>query len=173
MMENIVKIKIVLMDGREMNAELYPQLAPISVRNFTNLIEKKYFDGLIFHRVIKGFMIQGGGLNEAMEEKNDLNPIAGEFSVNGWNKNATALPHVLGTLSMARTNNMNSATSQFFIVTNDAKFLDGQYASFGKLSDEASLKVAQEIEGVDTHSVGYHDDVPVQPIIIKTIEMLG
>ncbi|WP_334198962.1 peptidylprolyl isomerase [Spiroplasma clarkii] len=73
-----------------------------------------------------GFMIQGGGMTPDLIEKNDLNPIVGEFAINGRNKNATGLPHILGTLSMARTNVMNSATSQFFIVTGDAKFLDGQ-----------------------------------------------
>ncbi|AHI52378.1 peptidylprolyl isomerase [Spiroplasma culicicola] len=167
-----VKIKIILNDGRIMNADLFPEYAPISVENFINLIKNKYFDGLIFHRVIKGFMIQGGGMNLEMQEKSGLTPIKGEFSINGWNKNATTLKHEPGVLSMARTNVMDSATSQFFIVTGDAKFLDGQYASFGKLADQESLNVALEIENVPTTNKGYHDDVPVEPIIIKTIELV-
>ncbi|AUM62288.1 peptidylprolyl isomerase [Spiroplasma monobiae] len=169
---NNIKFEIILEDGRKMNGELYPELAPISVENFVNLIKNKYFDGLIFHRVIKGFMIQGGGMFPDMSEKGGLNPIKGEFSINGWNKNATSLPHKPGVFSMARTNVMDSATSQFFLVTGDAGFLDGQYASFGKLSDEASLEVALSIEKVATGSKGYHDDVPLEPIIIKTMNLI-
>ncbi|QEH61235.1 peptidyl-prolyl cis-trans isomerase B [Spiroplasma chinense] len=169
---NTIKIKFILEDGREMKADLYPDLAPISVENFVNLIKDKYFDGLIFHRVIKGFMIQGGGMTLDMNEKGGLQEIKGEFSINGWNKNAMELSHVPGVLSMARTNVPDSATSQFFIVTGDAKFLDGQYASFGKLSDQASLDVALAIENVETTSKGFHDDVPVEPIIIKTVELI-
>nr|WP_243831623.1 peptidylprolyl isomerase [Spiroplasma gladiatoris] len=154
-----------------MNAELYPDLAPLSVENFVNLVKKNYFDGLIFHRVIKGFMIQGGGLDINMQEKNDLDPIKGEFSSNGW-KNNLQLKHGKGVLSMARTNDPNSATSQFFIVTGEAGFLDGQYATFGKLIDNKSLEVASQIENLETKSVDFYDDVPSQPIIIKTIELI-
>jgi len=164
------KIKILLEDGRVMNAELYPELAPISVENFIDLIKEKYFDGLIFHRVIPNFMIQGGGMLPGMKEKGGAKAIKGEFSINGWTGNVK-LSHQPGVLSMARTNVPDSASSQFFIVTGDAKFLDGQYASFGKLLDEESYKVAVEIQNAPTHSVGFHDDVPVNDIVIKTIEL--
>ncbi|QGS51404.1 peptidylprolyl isomerase [Spiroplasma tabanidicola] len=166
-----VKIKIILEDGRIMDAELYPQLAPLSVENFVNLVKQKYYDGLIFHRVIKGFMIQGGGFNIEMQEKEDLQPIKGEFSSNGWKDNLK-LKHEQGVLSMARTNDPNSATSQFFIVTGEAGFLDGQYATFGKLIGQKSLEVARQIENVETISIDFYDDVPKTPVIIKTIELL-
>ncbi|ALD65946.1 peptidylprolyl isomerase [Spiroplasma cantharicola] len=168
----IIKFEIILKDGKKMQAELFPELAPISVENFVNLIKNKYFDGLIFHRVIKDFMIQGGGMDVKMNEKGGLEPIKGEFSINGWNKNATNLKHLPGVLSMARTNDMNSATSQFFIVTGDASFLDGQYASFGKLSNEESLKIALEISNCETTTHDYHDDVPTEPIIIETMNLI-
>lgn len=167
---NVKKIIIELADGRQMNAELYPDLAPISVANFENLIDLKYFDGLIFHRVIPGFMIQGGGMFPDMKEKGGLTPIKGEFSINGWTGNTT-LKHGPGVLSMARTMVNDSATSQFFLVTGDASFLDGQYASFGKISDDESLQIALSIEKVETTTKGMHDDVPVTPVVIKTIKL--
>ncbi|AUB31099.1 peptidylprolyl isomerase [Spiroplasma floricola] len=167
-----IAIEIILEDERKMRADLYPELAPISVQNFVNLIKKNYYNGLIFHRVIKGFMIQGGGMFSDLSEKETLEPIKGEFSINGWNKNTSTLSHVPGVLSMARTNVMDSATSQFFIVTGEAKFLDGQYASFGKLSDEESLKVALSIENVKTAIKDFYEDVPIDPIIIKTINLI-
>ncbi|AOG59991.1 peptidyl-prolyl cis-trans isomerase [Spiroplasma helicoides] len=166
-----IKIKINLKDGRSMKAEIYPEIAPITTGNFLRLINENYFNDLIFHRVIKGFMIQGGGLFESLEEKGGLEPIRGEFQDNGWDKNMN-LKHEPGILSMARTNVMNSATSQFFIVTGDATFLDGKYASFGKLSDEDSLKIALDIQNVKTKTEGYYDDVPEEPIIIKNIEKM-
>ncbi|WP_339020962.1 peptidylprolyl isomerase [Spiroplasma endosymbiont of Atherix ibis] len=167
-----IKIEIILEDERIMRADLYPELAPISVENFVNLIKKNYYNGLIFHRVIKGFMIQGGGMFSDLNQKENVDPIKGEFSINGWNKNTLALSHVPGVLSMARTNKMDSATSQFFIVTGDAKFLDGQYASFGKLSDEESLKVAFSIESVKTGIKDFYEDIPIEPIIIKSINLI-
>jgi peptidyl-prolyl cis-trans isomerase B (cyclophilin B) len=165
------KIQIKLKDGRVMNAELYPELAPISVQNFINLINENYFAGLIFHRVIPNFMIQGGGMKPGLVESGKAKEIKGEFSSNGWKENLK-LSHGPGVLSMARTQVPDSASSQFFIVTGDAKFLDGQYAAFGKLSDDASLKVAMDLQNVPTHSVGFHDDVPVQDIVIETIQLV-
>lgn len=164
--QNTVAIAIELEDGRSMNAVLYPDLAPETVDNFLKLIDEDFFSGLIFHRVIPEFMIQGGGMDKDMTEK-ETNTIKGEFDINGF-KNP--LPHERGVLSMARTNVPDSASSQFFIMHKDSPHLDGQYAAFGKISDEESLKVVDEIANVPTTSVGMHQDVPSEPIIIKTIK---
>lgn len=161
-----MKIKIILNDGRVMNAELDANAAPITVANFEKLMDKKFFCGTVFHRVIPGFMIQGGGMNETLEEKK-ADSIKGEFKNNGVNN---TLSHTLGALSMARTNIKDSASSQFFICVKDTPFLDGEYAVFGKLSDEESVKIAIEISQVKTVRVGYYDDVPYSPIVIKSIE---
>lgn len=167
----MVKIQIRLRDNRVMNAELDEVSAPITVANFLKLIDEDFFTGLIFHRVIKNFMIQGGGMTVNLEEKNTgLKPIKGEFRSNGCKTNK--ISHQPGVLSMARTNVKDSATSQFFICVADDAFLDGEYAAFGKLSDEESLKVAMDISKVKTCSVGYYDDVPYEPIIIDHIVRL-
>ena len=116
-------------NGDEIQAELYPEIAPISVNNFISLINKKFYDGLIFHRVIKGFMIQGG-CPEGTGMGGPGYSIKGEFSQNGVANN---LKHTEGVLSMARTMIPDSAGSQFFIMHKDAPHLDGQYAAFGKV----------------------------------------
>ncbi len=165
--QNTVAITIELEDGRNMNAVLYPDLAPVTVENFLKLIDEDFFSGLIFHRVIPEFMIQGGGMDKDMAEK-EAEEIVGEFDINGF-KNP--LTHKRGVLSMARLgNNNDSASSQFFIMHKDSPHLDGQYAAFGRISDEESLKVVDEIANVPTTSAGMHQDVPAEPIIIKTIK---
>ena len=116
-------------NGDEIQAELYPEIAPISVNNFISLINKKFYDGLIFHRVTKGFMIQGG-CPEGTGMGGPGYSIKGEFSQNGVENN---LKHTEGVLSMARTMIPDSAGSQFFIMHKDAPHLDGQYAAFGKV----------------------------------------
>ena len=116
-------------NGDEIQAELYPEIAPISVNNFISLINKKFYDGLIFHRVIKGFMIQGG-CPEGTGMGGPGYSITGEFSQNGVEN---ILKHTEGVLSMARTMIPDSAGSQFFIMHKDAPHLDGQYAAFGKV----------------------------------------
>lgn len=116
-------------NGDEIQAELYPEIAPISVNNFISLINKKFYDGLIFHRVIKGFMIQGG-CPEGTGMGGPGYSIKGEFSQNGVENN---LKHTEGVLSMARTMIPDSAGSQFFIMHKDAPHLNGQYAAFGKV----------------------------------------
>ncbi|AKU79281.1 peptidylprolyl isomerase [Spiroplasma turonicum] len=166
---NIKKIRINLENGKSMTFELFPDIAPLTCANFISLIEQNYFNGLIFHRVIKGFMIQGGGLFEDMSEKKGAKEIKGEFLSNGWENK---LSHDKGVISMARTMVKDSASSQFFIVTGNAKFLDGEYAAFGKVADKDSLDIALEIEKVETNSSNFYDDVPVKPIIIKNIEIL-
>ena len=125
------KIEIIVKDYGTMKAELYPEMAPATVENFIKLIKEKFFDGLIFHRVIPGFMIQGGGFDTNFMQKK-AESINGEFSSNGFEQNT--LKHSRGVLSMARTNDPNSASSQFFVMHRDAPYLDGQYAAFGILT---------------------------------------
>ena len=124
-----------------MKAELYPDVAPNTVNNFISLIQKGFYDGLIFHRVIPGFMIQGGD-PEGSGMGGPGYAIRGEFSTNGF---ANDLKHTTGVLSMARSMRPDSAGSQFFIMVDDAPHLDGQYAAFGRLIDNDSVKVAQKI----------------------------
>lgn len=171
-MEN-VNIKIILTDGREINAELYPSVAPITVENFLKLIDEKYFDGVIFHRVINRFMIQTGGyyINEnTLFDKEGAATIKGEFAANGVENN---LKHKLGVLSMARTNDPNSASGQFFICSASCAHLDGNYAAFGKVTDDLSIANVLDISHVQTTNIGYgFSDFPVEPITIKTIERI-
>ena len=122
-------VTITMEDGSVMKAELYPEIAPESVNNFISLIQKKFYDGLIFHRVISGFMIQGGD-PEGLGFGGPGYHIKGEFKINGFENN---LKHTAGVLSMARAQDPDSAGSQFFIMHKDSPFLDGQYAAFGKL----------------------------------------
>ncbi len=146
------------------NAELYPDKAPVTVENFKTLLSRGFFDGLIFHRVIEGFMIQGGGFDAEMEH-HDAPSIIGEFAMNGHPEND--LKHTRGTLSMARTNMPNSASSQFFIMHKDSPHLDGAYAAFGRVTDEESLAVVDKIASVPTGRYGYFADVPREPVVIK------
>ena len=162
---NTVDVVIELEDGRSMNAEVYPDLAPITVENFLKLVDEDFYAGLIFHRVIPGFMIQGGGMDKDMNEKETAS-IKGEFESNGVEN---PLKHEKGVLSMARTQVPDSASSQFFIMHEASPHLDGEYAAFGKITDEESLKVVDEIAAVETTSVEVYDDVPAEPVIIKTI----
>lgn len=124
-------ILITMENGDTMSAELYPEIAPKTVENFVKLVNEKFYDGLIFHRVIPGFMIQGGD-PQGTGMGGPGYSIVGEFSSNGFPNN---LKHTRGVLSMARAMDPNSAGSQFFIMHQDAPHLDGQYAAFGKLTD--------------------------------------
>ena len=178
-----IKIVINLTDGRQMKGELYPDIAPKTVDNFVELIEDDFFDGLIFHRVINGFMIQGGGFDESFYEGNhntkEAKSIKGEFASNGVTNN---LKHTRGVLSMARTMEPDSASSQFFIMHEDAPHLDGEYAAFGKITD--GLEVVDEIATAPTTMVtgqsnyggttypSQMTDVPVEPVVIKSIEIV-
>ena len=152
-------------DGKVIKAELYPDIAPISVANFISLAGKGFYNGLIFHRVIKDFMIQGG----CPKGNGTGGPgycIKGEFSANGV---ANPLKHERGVLSMARTNVPDSAGSQFFIVHADSPHLDGQYAAFGKVVE--GMDVVDEIASV---RVDYNDK-PRKPQVMKsvTVETFG
>ena len=137
-------VTITMEGGAVMKAELYPEIAPNTVRNFISLIEKGYYNGLIFHRVISGFMIQGG-CPDGTGMGGPGYCIAGEFSANGF---ANELAHERGVLSMARTMEPNSAGSQFFIMHEDSPHLDGQYAAFGKIIE--GIEVVDEIASQPT-----------------------
>lgn len=153
-------------NNKQIKAELYPEFAPNTVNNFLSLVNKGFYDGLIFHRVIKNFMIQGGDpAGNGMGGPNYV--IGGEFKGNGYRGNT--LKHTRGTLSMARAQNPNSAGSQFFIMHNDACHLDGQYAAFGKVIE--GMEVVDEIAQTKTNS----NDMPAQKQVITkmTAETFG
>lgn len=152
-------VVIEMENGKEIKLELYPDKAPITVENFLKLVNEGFYDGLIFHRVIKGFMIQGGdpegtGMGGAKEK------IKGEFSANGVPND---VKHVRGVISMARAMNPNSASSQFFIVHKDAPHLDGQYAAFGKVVE--GMDVVDEIADVKTD----YNDRPINDVRMKRV----
>ena len=157
-----INICIEMENGKQMEAELYPEVAPITVENFVSLIKEDYFKGIIFHRVISGFMIQGGDPTGTGTGGSDKK-IKGEFLANGVVNN---LKHERGVLSMARTNDPNSASSQFFIMHQDAPYLDGQYAAFGKITK--GIEVVDEIASVKTDM----RDKPLVPQVIKTIKLI-
>ena len=154
----------------DIKVELSPDKAPVTVKNFLDYVKAGYYDGTIFHRVISGFMIQGGGLTADMQEKREGQkpPIKNE-SDNGL-KNDT------GTVAMARTNVPNSATSQFFINVKDNEFLNGEkdkpgYAVFGKVV--AGMDVVKKIEQVKITSKVGNQNVPVDPVIIKSAKVIA
>ncbi len=159
-------VRIEMENGGIIELELYEDKAPITVNNFKNLVKKGFYDGLIFHRVIDGFMIQGGGFDKDFNQK-EASAIPGEFYANGF---TNALKHEKGVLSMARTNDPNSASSQFFIIDETSPHLDGQYAAFGKITE--GLDVVEEISKVETTTNDQgHSDVPVKPVVIKSIRI--
>ncbi len=164
---NNPKIRITVKDMGSMTAELYPDKAPITVENFLSLVDRNFFEGLIFHRVIPGFMIQGGGYTPDFGEKK-TDSIKGEFASNGCPTND--IKHTRGVLSMARTMAPNSASSQFFVMHKDAPHLDRQYAAFGKVTE--GIELVDKIASVDTGRYGYFDDVPLTPVIIEKIERI-
>lgn len=123
---------IVVRDYGTITVQLYQNMAPITVANFIKLAEEKFYDGLTFHRIISGFMIQGGDPGGDGISDSDQETIVGEFESNGYEN---PLSHKRGVISMARTNDPNSASSQFFIVHQDSTHLDGKYAAFGKVTD--------------------------------------
>lgn len=148
--------------------ELYPEKAPKTVANFLEYAKSGFYDGLVFHRVIDGFMIQGGGMNAKMEEKATRPPIENEAR--------NSLKNDAGTVAMARTQNPNSATAQFFINLEDNRSLnypspDGfGYAVFGKVTE--GMDVVRKIGKEPTSTRGFHRDVPVTPIVIQSVRQL-
>lgn len=155
-------IKFTMENGKTMIAELYPEIAPKTVANFTKLVEDKFYDGLIFHRVIPGFMIQGGD-PDGTGMGGPGYSIDGEFTSNGFKND---LKHTVGVLSMARAMDPNSAGSQFFIMAADSPHLDGQYASFGKVIE--GLDTIQEIVSVSRN----RNDRPDTDQRIATVEFI-
>ena len=156
-------VTITMDDGRVMKGELYPDKAPNTVNNFISLANKGFYDGLTFHRVIPGFMIQGGcpqgtGMGGPGYE------INGEFSANGFRQND--LKHTLGVLSMARTMAPNSAGSQFFVMVAPAPHLDGQYAAFGQITE--GTDVAVDISRVQRNMM---NDKPKKPVVMQSVRV--
>ena len=152
-------VVIELENGKKIKLELYPDKAPITCANFEKLVREGFYDGLIFHRVISGFMIQGGdpegtGMGGSKEK------IKGEFAMNGVPND---LKHTRGVISMARSMNPNSASSQFFIMHKDAPHLDGQYAAFGKVVE--GIEAVDEIAETKTD----YNDRPLNDIKMKKV----
>lgn len=150
--------------------ELYPEKSPKTVANFIEYVESGFYEGLIFHRVIDGFMIQGGGMTEDMQQKQTLAPIENEA--------AQGIDNELGTIAMARTMDPHSATSQFFINVNNNRFLNAKesqdgwgYAAFGKVVD--GMEVVNSIKGVATGQQAGHQDVPLEAVFIKGMNVVA
>jgi len=154
-------VRITMDSGKVIRLELYPETAPITVENFLDLVKKGFYNGLTFHRIISGFMIQGGD-----PDGNGMGgpgySIRGEFKSNGVDN---PLKHEKGVISMARSMDPNSAGSQFFIMHEAAPHLDGQYAAFGKVIE--GLDVVDEIASVET---GFQD-APVEKVIMEKVEV--
>ncbi|MGZ8519987.1 MAG: peptidylprolyl isomerase [Candidatus Binatia bacterium] len=153
----------------DIRIELDAEKAPITTKNFVDYVSAGHYDGLIFHRVIPGFMIQGGGMDAAMKEKSNKAPIKNEA--------ANGLKNDMGTLAMARTNIVDSATSQFFINVKNNDFLNHRstaaaefgYAVFGRVIE--GIEVVRNIEKVPTGNKGHHQDVPTQPVVINSAKL--
>ncbi len=152
-------VTITMEDGGVIKAELYPEIAPNTVNNFISLVKKGFYDGLIFHRVIPGFMIQGGD-PDGRGSGGPGYSIKGEFSQNGFENN---LLHTTGVLSMARSMNPDSAGSQFFIMHETSPHLDGAYAAFGKVIEGQDV-----VDRIALTKTGWADK-PVEPQIMKTV----
>ena len=145
----------------EITVDLFEDDAPITVENFLQYVDEGFYDGTIFHRVIPGFMVQGGGMNEGLQEKQTRSPIKNEADNGRQNKR--------GTLAMARTQIVDSATAQFFINLSDNDFLDHGardfgYAVFGRVTD--GMDVVDQIAAVQTGNKGMHQNVPLEPVVI-------
>ena len=166
-------IQIILTNGKKINCELLDSFAPLSTAAFRELVSKHYYDGTIFHRIISNFMVQTGGYkveNQTLKELGEAPTIKGEFASNGFTQNT--LHHELGVLSMARTNDPNSATSQFFICAAPCDWLDGSYAAFGRVTDEESKQVILDLSNVETARLSpMFADFPCELIGIETIKM--
>ena len=156
-------VTIEMESGGVMKAELYPDIAPNTVNNFISLVQSGFYDGLIFHRVIPGFITRGG-CPSGTGTGGPGYQIRGEFSGNGFEKND--IKHTLGVLSMARSMHPDSAGSQFFIMVDAAPHLDGQYAAFGKITENAEAAVA-----VSRVPRSMMDDKPKKPVVIQSIRV--
>jgi peptidyl-prolyl cis-trans isomerase B (cyclophilin B) len=155
-------VTFTMSNGKQIKAELYPQKSPNTVNNFISLVKSGFYDGLIFHRVIEGFMIQGGD-PAGVGTGGPGYSIKGEFAINGFKTND--IKHERGVLSMARSMSPNSAGSQFFIMHQNASHLDGQYAAFGKVIE--GIEVVDEIASVKTD----WNDKPKTPQVMQKVEV--
>ncbi len=161
------KIKFTMENGGEFIVELCPEQAPITCENFLTLVKSGFYNGLTFHRVIDGFMAQGGDPEGTGCGGSDKN-IKGEFRMNGVNN---TLSHTRGVISMARSQNPNSASSQFFICYGDCTFLDGQYAAFGKVTE--GMETVDDFLKIERRmSFSGERSTPVTPIVIKIAEVV-
>lgn len=158
--EEYITVKIEVRDYGTMTLKLYPDIAPITVEHFVTLVDEGFYDGLIFHRIISNFMIQGGDPTGTGYGDPDQENIKGEFS---YNNVENPLSHKRGVISMARSKSYNSATSQFFICRYDSPHLDGQYAAFGELVE--GFEVLDAIADVETGA----SDRPVTDVVIERI----
>ena len=154
-------VRITMDSGKTIRLELYPEIAPITVENFLDLVNKGFYNGLTFHRIIPGFMIQGGDPSGNGTGGPGYS-IKGEFKSNGINN---TMKHERGVISMARAFDPNSAGSQFFIMHEDAPHLDGEYAAFGKVIE--GLEAVDEIASVET---GFQD-APVKKVVMEKVEV--
>lgn len=167
MSENAPKVEIKTSKG-SITVELWPDKAPKTVENFLMYVEKDHYADLVFHRVIDGFMIQGGGMDENMKSAPTEAPIENEASADA--------PNDRGTIAMARTSEINSATSQFFINLKDNDFLNHRdkspqgygYCVFGQVTD--GMDVVDQIAKVETTRKGPYDDVPAEPVVIQSVQ---
>lgn len=154
-------VRITMDSGKTIRLELYPEIAPITVENFLDLVNKGFYNGLTFHRIIPGFMIQGGDPSGNGTGGPGYS-IKGEFKSNGVNN---TMKHERGVISMARAFDPNSAGSQFFIMHKDAPHLDGEYAAFGKVIE--GLEAVDEIASEET---GFQD-APVKKVVMEKVEV--
>ena len=152
-------VTIEMQNGDIMKLELYPEIAPNTVNNFISLINKGFYNGLIFHRVIRGFMLQGGD-PEGTGTGGPGYSIKGEFTYNNFENK---LIHIAGVISMARSQRPDSAGSQFFIMHKDSPHLDGSYAAFGKITE--GMDVVNKIADLKTD----YSDKPIEPQVMKTV----
>ncbi len=162
---------ITLTNGEEIELELYPDVAPKTVANFIKNVQEGFYSGTIFHRAIEGFVIQGGGYDTNYELKSVSETVEGEFESNGIEND---LSHVRGVVSMARTNEPNSATTQFFIVQEDSTYLDGEYAAFGKVTSGMDVvdEIAESPKMEDPPS-GMFESLPEEQFVIDSITILS
>lgn len=165
------QVKMELSNGKVIELELFRDVAPISVENFIKYAKDGFYEGTIFHRIIRGFMIQGGGFYidgmTVKQKEPTYPPIKGEFQSNGVKND---IKHVTGVLSMARTGVKDSGTSQFFICSATSPHLDGEYAAFGRVTNKEGLDAVAEMEKCRTGSLGmYMHDFPVEPVSIVKV----
>lgn len=167
-MEDTVKILVEMENGDDFTLELYPDYAPETVENFVNLVNEGFYNGVGFHRIVEGFMAQGGDPEGTGMGGSD-ETIKGEFSANGFTQNT--LSHTRGVISMARSQDYNSASSQFFICYDNASFLDGQYAAFGEVIDgmetvDAFLDVERTYNSMGELAS------PKEPVVMKKLTVI-